>query len=74
MKWVKISQSYSINENGDVRNDKTGHIKIPFVNKANGYKTVDLWEDGKSHKKNDSQATCRSVYSKPGKQTDCRSH
>lgn len=51
MKWVKISQSYSINENGDVRNDKTGHIKIPFVNKANGYKTVDLWEDGKSHKK-----------------------
>lgn len=52
MKWVKIKQnsSYSINEFGDIRNNKTGKIKVPFVNKKTGYKTVDLWNDNKSTK------------------------
>lgn len=52
MKWKKIKQNenYSINEFGEVRNDKTGKIKEPFINKQNGYKTVDLWKDNKSTK------------------------
>lgn len=52
MKWVKIGQNnnYSINENGEVRNDKTGIIKKQYVNKANGYLYVDLWKDNKSIK------------------------
>lgn len=50
--WKKISRNdnYSINENGDVRNDATGRVKAPFVNKANGYLTVDLYRDNKSEK------------------------
>lgn len=45
MAWKKISRntSYSINENGEIRNDKTGTIKKPYINKANGYLTVDLY-------------------------------
>lgn len=33
--WVKISRNnnYSINENGEVRNDTTGLIKKPTLNK-----------------------------------------
>lgn len=50
--WKKIDRNpnYSINENGDVRNDKTGHIKRPFRNKRNGYLTVDLYVNNKSEK------------------------
>lgn len=51
MKWIKISQNYSVNEQGQVRNDKTGHIKKPFLNKSSGYLIVDLWENNKSTKK-----------------------
>lgn len=51
MNWVKISKNYSINANGQVRNDSTGHIKNPFINKASGYFMVDLWEDNKSKKR-----------------------
>ena len=65
MTWEKISQYYSINENGEVRNDRTGHIKTPFVNKANGYLTVDIWEDNKS-KKDGTPAFGGGVHSKPG--------
>lgn len=52
MRWVKIKQNenYSINENGEIRNDTTGNIKVPFINSKNGYKTVDLYKDGKSKK------------------------
>ena len=52
MKWKKIerNENYSISENGDVRNDRKGTIKKPFVNKVNGYLTVDLWKDNKSTK------------------------
>ena len=47
--WVKISrnQNYSINENGEVRNDLKGTIKKPTLNKANGYFYFDLYENNK---------------------------
>lgn len=52
MTWKKIKQNenYSINEFGEIRNDMTGALKSPFTNKNNGYKTVDLWANGKSTK------------------------
>lgn len=52
MTWKKIKQNenYSINELGEVRNDLTGRIKKPFLNKANGYWIIDLWKDNKSTK------------------------
>lgn len=52
MTWVKIKRNgnYSINELGEVRNDKTNHIKAPFKNKRNNYWTVDLYENNKSEK------------------------
>ena len=52
MTWVKISRNnnYSINELGEVRNDKTNLIKTPFKNKRNNYMTVDLWKNNKSEK------------------------
>lgn len=52
MNWKIIARNgnYSINENGEVRNNKTGKIKTPFLNKANGYLTVDLYIDGRSEK------------------------
>lgn len=51
--WKKIDcvDGYSINEHGEVRNDLTGNIKKPYINKANGYYTVDLWHNNKSMKK-----------------------
>ena len=50
--WKKISRNnnYSINEKGQVRNDKTNYIKKPFKNKRNGYYVVDLYENNKSEK------------------------
>lgn len=51
MSWKKINRNYSISENGEVRNDVTGRTKIPYVNKKNGYKYVDLWENNKSIKR-----------------------
>ena len=52
MEWKKIARNtlYSINRHGDVRNDKTGKIKKPYVNKENGYLTVDLYKNNKSMK------------------------
>ena len=36
--WTKISRNtnYSIDEDGEVRNDITGRIKKPYTNKNNG--------------------------------------
>lgn len=50
--WIKIARNtnYSINEDGEVRNDITGRIKKPFTNKRNGYLIVDLYKDNKSGK------------------------
>jgi len=50
--WKKIERNnnYSINENGEVRNDVTGAIKKPYLNKSNGYLTVDLYSNNKSVK------------------------
>lgn len=52
MTWVKIKRNdnYSINELGEVRNDKTGYIKSPTKNKRNGYWAVDLYRNNKSKK------------------------
>ena len=49
-KKIKRNDNYSINEKGQVRNDKTEHIKQPFKNKRNGYLTVDLYMNNKSEK------------------------
>lgn len=50
MEWKKVSRNdnYSINELGQIRNDATGHILKPFINKANGYPTVSLWRNNRS--------------------------
>lgn len=50
--WVKIKRNnnYSINENGEIRNDLKGNIKVPTLNKQNGYLYVDLYENNKSTK------------------------
>ena len=50
--WVKVKRNtnYSINENGEVRNDSTGYIKKPTENKANGYLVLDLYEGNKRKK------------------------
>lgn len=47
--WVKISRNnnYSVNEKGEVRNDATGKLKTPTVNKTNGYLIFDLYKDNK---------------------------
>ena len=52
MEWRKIERcpNYSINKAGQIRNDKTGKIKSQYINKDNGYPTVDLYENNKSHK------------------------
>lgn len=52
MEWKKIdhNNNYSINRQGEVRNDLTGQIKKPYVNKANGYLMVDLYQGNKSQK------------------------
>ena len=50
--WKNIKGfNYSINEKGEVRNDKTKHIKSAYENKSNGYLYVDLYENNKSHKR-----------------------
>lgn len=51
MNWKKINNNYSINENGEVRNDVTGKIKTSYINKKNGYRYVDLWQNNKSIKR-----------------------
>lgn len=50
--WKKIERNdnYSINKQGQVRNDKTSHIKKPTLNKRNGYLVVDLYKDNKGEK------------------------
>ena len=52
MDWRKTKRNpnYSINELGEVRNDSTGKFKSVFLNKRNGYLTVDLWSNNKSMK------------------------
>lgn len=49
MQWKKISRNtnYSINRAGEIRNDLTGAIRKPYINRANGYLTVDLYKDNK---------------------------
>lgn len=47
MSWKKIEgfDSYSVSDDGEVRNDATGRIKSKTLNKRNGYYYVDLWKD-----------------------------
>lgn len=47
---VKRNDNYSINEQGQVKNDKTNHIKKPTLNKKNGYLVVDLYKNNKREK------------------------
>lgn len=50
--WKKITRNknYSINEQGQVKNDNTSHLKKPFTNKQNGYLMIDLYKNNKSEK------------------------
>ena len=50
--WTKIARNtnYSINKDGEVRNDITGRIKKPSTNKKNGYLIIDLYKDNNSKK------------------------
>lgn len=50
--WKKIAgfTNYSVNENGEVRNDATGALKRPTINKGNGYRVVDLYEGNRRKK------------------------
>ena len=50
--WTKIARNtnYSINKDGEVRNDTTGRIKKPSTNKKNGYLIIDLYKDNNSKK------------------------
>lgn len=50
--WVKVerNENYSVNEDGEVRNDSTNYIKKPTLNKANGYLMHDLYK-GNERKK-----------------------
>ena len=50
--WKKIKNrsNYSVNENGEIRNDISGKIKSAYVCKGNGYYYVDLWENNKGKK------------------------
>lgn len=50
-KKIKGFKNYSINEEGQIRNDITNKIKKSYINKNNNYFTVDLWENNKSYKK-----------------------
>lgn len=46
--WSKIRgyENYSVSDNGDIRNDKTGKIKAERLNRY-GYPIVDLYSNGK---------------------------
>lgn len=50
--WKKIERNpnYSINIEGVVRNDLTGHIKTPFKNKKSTYLIIDLYKNNKVEK------------------------
>lgn len=50
--WKKIDRNdnYSINEKGQVRNNLTGHIKKPTLNKVSGYLMFDLYKENKREK------------------------
>lgn len=52
MKWkiLKENNNYSINENGEIKNNITNNIKKPTLNISNGYYYVDLWKDNKNKK------------------------
>lgn len=50
--WKKISwnQNYSVSDDGQVRNDRTGKIRAQTLCKNNGYYIVDLYKDNKRKK------------------------
>ena len=52
MTWIKIKdfENYSINENGEVRNDITGKILAVNINVSTGYPYVSLWKNNKAKK------------------------
>lgn len=52
MTWKKIKQNenYSINENGEIRNDKTNKILSQTLNSGNGYMCIDLYCNNKRTK------------------------
>lgn len=49
-KEIERNDNYSINELGQIRTDKTNHIKKPTLNKRNGYLVVDLYKENKREK------------------------
>lgn len=51
---------------GDVRNDVSGTLKIPTLNKANGYLYVDLYQEGKRVKKPVHRLVAEAFIPNPG--------
>lgn len=53
MNWRKITgyENYSVSDCGQVRNDVTGEMKRPTLNKRNGYLCVDLYRENKRTKR-----------------------
>ena len=49
-KLLKQNENYSINERGEIKNNATGKIKKPTLNKQNGYYYIDLYKDNKRKK------------------------
>lgn len=52
MNWkvIKQNENYSINENGEVKNNITGNIVKSNINKNTGYKMIDLWKNNERKK------------------------
>lgn len=52
MSWktIKQNENYSINEKGEVKNNISGKLLKPFINKRSGYKIIDLWKNNKCKK------------------------
>lgn len=52
MEWkeIKKNTNYSVNENGEVKNNKTNYVMKKQLNKNNGYLYVDLYKNGKKQK------------------------
>lgn len=49
-KILKQNENYSVNVYGEIKNNTTGKIKKPILNKKNGYYYVDLYKNNKRTK------------------------
>lgn len=72
MSWRKVIgfNNYSVSDDGQVRNDLTGKLKNPTINKRNGYYYVDLYVNNKRTKRPVHRLVAEAFILNPdGKQT-----